>query len=361
MFTPASSTAETVAVQNEAALGVRTSLSVESLGSERAWTESNWRQLSAQPGSHVRIQALAGLLATLAKTEPDRAMQLAQAEKNLVLREILIQAALNGWAAAAPRDAAAWVCALDDQAKRSTAMETVFASAVASQPDEAVKLGRELFSQDPDAATGYGCSLVDALCAAGHFERAVTLATQPGTLEATGRSILLAKTYSAWATMQPEEAGRVARALTDPTDRREALHAVVGGWGQADPAGLTRFVAQLPPDPERIPLMGQALRAWSQLDAAAAVHWVKTNDIGPGLDDGVAAMAGAGFLEPKEAAGWVSEIASPALRSETLLAVLRNWANTDPDAARAYFEKTNDLQPVDRASAAAFFAHPGEY
>ncbi|WP_138223178.1 hypothetical protein [Nibricoccus aquaticus] len=357
---PVSAASSGVAVAELTRLGIsRTQVSEDSSSSTRAWEENNWRQLLARPASRTRNQQLAQMLTALAKTEPDRAMQLAQAEKNLVLREALIQSALSGWGATAPRDAAMWVCALDDQAKRSTAMETVFASAAASLPDEAVKLGRELFSQHPDAATGYGCSLVDALCAAGNFETAVALAIHPGALEATGRSILLAKAYSAWATMQPEEAGRAACALPDPAERSEALHAVIGGWGQVDPAGLTQFVARLPAGPDRISQMGQALRAWSQVDAAAASHWVKTNDIGPGLDDGVAAMAGAGFLEPKEAAGWVSDIASPVLRSQTLLTVLRNWANTDPDAARKHFENTRDLLPADRALAASLLAHPG--
>ncbi|MGC4072003.1 MAG: hypothetical protein QM760_05710 [Nibricoccus sp.] len=325
-----------------------------------AWTDDAWRQWMARPASLARNQELAARLTLLARTDPVRAMQLAEAEKNLILREKFVHAALSGWAAAAPSEAAGWVYSLDDQAKRSAAMETVFASCAASQPDEAVKLGRELFQQDPGGATGYGCSLVDALCAAGHFEKAVALATDPGALDSTARSILLTKTYSAWAAMQPEQAGHAAAVLADPAARTEALNAVVGGWGQVDPAGLTQFVAQLPAGPDRIPLMGQALRAWSQLDAAAAAQWVKSNDIGPGMDDGVAAMAGAGFLAPNEAAVWSESIASPALRSQTLLTVLRNWSNTDPAAARAYFEKTPDLQPVDRALAAALFTPPGK-
>ncbi len=362
---PVSAASSNAAARNDSASeGARSQLSLmtfadESSSSICAWEENNWRQLSTRQASRTRNQALARLLTLLARTEPDRAMRLAQAEKNLVLREALIDAALSGWAEAAPRDAATWACALADQAKRSAAMETVFASVAASQPDEAMKLGRELFSQDPDAATGYGCSLVDALCATGNFETAVTLATHPGALESTGRSILLAKAYYGWATMQSEEAGRAACALADPAARSEALNAVIGGWGQVDPAGLTQFVARLPVGPDRISQMGQALRAWSQIDSAAAAHWVKTNDIGPGLDDGVAAMAGAGFLEPKEAAGWVSDIASPSLRSQTLLTVLRNWANTDPDAARKHFENTRDLQPEERKQAASLFAHPG--
>jgi hypothetical protein len=315
--------------------------------------------LSAEPASAARNEALAATLKGLAASEPERALAIAASQKNRLLRQDLIQAALSGWASVAPGAAADWAFSLSDQAKRSEAMETVFKSSAATHPDEAVTLGRALVRKDPGGATGYGCSLVEALCASGRFEMAAGFASDPDALDSVGRSILRAKTYSAWATMEPENAARAAAALNDSGERSEAMNAALGGWSQVDPEGAVQFVSRLGAGSERIQMMGQALHQWAEIDSTAATEWVRKNELGPGTDDGIAAVAGAGFLAPSEAADWTQDIANPALRSQTLLTVLRNWANTDPDAARRYLDATSSLQPADRAAATALFTPPG--
>ncbi len=317
-----------------------------------------WAALAAQAGSSARGTAMADLLTQLAETDPAQAMTLAQAEGNLVLREMLVQGVLRGWGRTAPADAVKWVYSLPDQAKRSAAMATVLASAAAAQPEEAARIGRTFFQQDVGGATGYVGSLIEGLCANGRYELAVQLAGESAAVGPVSRSILTTQVYAAWATMQPEQAAQAAAALTDPTARTDAMNAVVSGWGQVDPAGLTEFVAHLPPGPEQVPLLGQALRQWATADAAAALQWAASHDVGGGVDDGVAAVAGAGFLQPGVSAEWAESIANPALRSHTLLSVLRNWAITDPEGARRYFEAAKPLEPADQAQAAAIFAPP---
>jgi hypothetical protein len=315
--------------------------------------------LARSTPSPARNAAMASALRKLAATDPAAALALAHSERNRLLRETLLHAALSGWAEVAAEPAATWALALENPADRSSAMAAVFAGAVSTRPADAVELARTVFKKDVGAATGYGCSLVDALCGAGHFEIASALAGDPGTLGPVGQSILLAKTYSAWASVHPAQAAHAAGSLADPSLRADALLAAMGGWSQVDPAGATQHAAQLGDVPARIQILGQALRQWAAVDPAAASSWIKNHELGPGADDGIAAVAGAGFLPPATAASWMEDIASPRLRSQTTLTLLRDWANTDPDAARRYFETAAFLEPGDRTVAAALFAPPG--
>ena len=323
-----------------------------------AWDADDWARLRSKPGSTARNAALAARLEQLARSDPSGAMALALTEQNLLLREKLVLAVLRGWADASPEEAVRQATLLTEASTRDAAVETVLGRLAENRPIEALRLGKLLCRQDPGAAAGHACTMARALCTAGHFDLAAGFASAPGELGAVGRSILTAQTYAEWARCRPEAAARAAAALPDPAARLDALNAVVGGWGQADPAGLTRYVAQLPAGPERVQMLGQSLRQWADLDADAAIAWVAETDAGPGLDDGIAAVAGAGFLKPETAAEWAGGIANPGLRSQTVLALLRTWVNTDPNAARLYFERTPHLLAEDRKLAAPLFAPP---
>jgi hypothetical protein len=323
------------------------------------WDEAEWIRVRSQPGSPDRTARLAAWLETLARTDPARALALAGAEKNLIVRASLLDAVLRGWADAAPADAAQWALALGDPAGRGHALETIFSRVAAQAPAEAVRLGRTVLEQDPGGATGHACALARALCSAGQFELAAQFAASPGELGVVGRSILLAQTYAAWSLLQPEAAAAAATALSDPALRTDALAAIVSGWGQADPAGLTRFAAQLPAGPDRVPLLGQALRQWANIDPPAATAWVTGHEAELGADEDVAALVSAGgFLPPEVAAEWADGIASPALRSQTVLHLLRDWALTAPAEAKRYFERTTALGEADRRQAAEWFTAP---
>src|SRR5581483_553841 len=59
--------------------------------------EMSWAELTAQPATAARNAALAARLEALARTDPQRALALAQAEGNRLLREQLVLACLRGW------------------------------------------------------------------------------------------------------------------------------------------------------------------------------------------------------------------------------------------------------------------------
>jgi hypothetical protein len=318
------------------------------------WDDQQWQQTVAQPGSPARNVALADMLEKLAAVDPDRAMSLARTEGNLKLHELLLQSALHGWARTAPTNAAAWALALPDANERDRALSTVFAGAVAADPDAAMRFGKSLIQEHPDAAAGYGSSLIEALGAAGHFEIATRFAAEG---DADVRSGWMGSAYSRWAEFQPDQAATAAAAIKDPDLRNEALHGIVGGWAEADPAALIQFVTALPADTDRSALLSQALERWAKHDPEAASAWINQNESGPELDQGVAAVATLDSVKPDLAVGWAESVTDPKLRSETLVAVIRNWLTTDLPAARQYFETTKNLLPADRDELSEVFTN----
>ncbi len=317
------------------------------------WDEAQWRQLLSQPGTAARNAALAALLEALATTDPQRAIALAQAEGNLNLRADLLHAALRGWGRTGAEDAAGWALDLDDPSERNAALAAVFAGAVAN-PDEAMRVGRDICRDNPGEAAVTGGLLIDAFCNNGNFAAAVQLAADgEGTVQ---RSIWMAEAYSRWATLQPQQAAEAASAITDPAVREEALHGVVGGWAGSDPAGLTQFLTQLPPGGDRASMLGQALQSWARLDPTTVANWINTHEALPDYDEGVAAVAGAGFIKTDVALGWAESIHDATLRSETLADVLHNWVIEDLSAAKHYFDETKNLLPEDRKKIAEIIA-----
>ncbi len=310
-----------------------------------SWNAAAWQRLRREPGTRARNDAEAAMLADLAASDPQQAMAMAQTEPNLLLRQELQQAVLKGWARTEPAEAMKWVYALSNVSERSESMAALLGSAVEADPQRAIAAARDAFPADPANANRYGAALVDALCDAGDY----SLATQFASAESgPDRSSWLGEAYEKWAMLQPQQAAANAAAISDPDSRSAALHGVVGGWEQADPGGLVQFLAQLPPDPDRATMLGQALQGWVKTDAAAASEWINNSAVGPDLDKGVAAVAVMDTVKPDVAVSWAESISDGALRSSTLADVLRNWAQADFAAAQQYFQKTRDLQPDDR-------------
>ena len=317
------------------------------------WSKEGWDRLASAPGSRVTFTALSTLLEGRAATEPAQALALAQAEKNLELRELLVHAALRGWARVAPEDAANWALALPTANARENALSAVFAGTVAANADAAMRLGQSLLQRFPDDAPNFGARLIDAFCASDNFEMATRFAVLGSPDMRAG---WIANAYSKWAEFQPEAAGRAAAALESPELRNQALHGIVGGWAAVDPVGLVSFVLKLPADGERGAILSQALESWVRHDSKNAAAWIDQNESRPELDRGIAAVATMDGVKSDVALSWAESITNPALRSETLVTVLRNWMTTDAAGARNYFKSSTNLSPEDRQQLEDVFA-----
>ena len=302
------------------------------------------------PATVKRNEAMAAWLEQLAATDPARAMQLAQAEINRHLREQLLAAALRGWGRAAPDAAAGWAFAQGEPSDRASALRAVFAGAV-DRPEEAVRVGRLAFERDPNGATEHGVALIDALVEAGHYAVASRVASESN----PARPVWVIEAFAKWSTLQPDEAAHAAAALPEGEVRTDALRGTANGWGEADPGGLSQFLTALPASTTRRELLGHSLRQWVTTDPVAASKWINGVELGPDMDEGVAAVATMSSLKPEVATSWAESIESPQLRSETLATVLREWGRTDPKTAAHYLATARDLQPDERRMLTEFF------
>ena len=151
----------------------------------------------ASVGSGTEVPA-ADLPAGVRTPRSERAL----AEGNWRLRASLRNAVLREWARTAPQAAGDWAMALRDD-NREEAVEAVLAGS-ASDPRQAVQLGRKFTAQDPARAAGYGQALIAALADVGEFKTAVefveTAAASPLRLEQMNSA------FGLWAQHQPEQA-----------------------------------------------------------------------------------------------------------------------------------------------------------
>ena len=324
----------------------------QDLRGPQTWSDARWHALTTELASPARNAELAAQLEQLAKTDPARALRFAKTEANRVLRTQLLLATVRGWASKAPDDAAHWVLQADPDF-RETAWPTLFAAAVASNPDAAVRTGGVLLGEQTPEILGIGNHLIDALTAAGDFEMATRFAEQGPSTERSG---WLGEAYAKWATMQPNESAQAARGLADPADRLSALRGVIGGWSDADPAGAVEFATKLPADFDSGAVAGQALLRWTKTDLASATEWINTHEIGAAMDSAIVAVAGNDHVEPKVAASWAENILDPTARSEALTNVLRRWSTSDIESAQHYADATRDLTPDDRKEVMQLFA-----
>ena len=103
-------------------------------------------------------------------------------------------------------------------------------------------------------------------------------------------------------------------------------------------------------------MLSQALQRWTKVDLKAASEWINHNELGAAMDEGVASVATQDYLKPDVAVSWAESVVDPKKRSETLVAVLRNWSTSDLAAMKQYFDSTTQLLPEDRQEIAGVIA-----
>ncbi|ATC63937.1 hypothetical protein CMV30_08210 [Nibricoccus aquaticus] len=319
-----------------------------------ALSTANWPASLAIPSTPASEDAQRACLRTLATTNPTLALQLAQAAPSPRQRDEFIRAALQGWAASAPLDAARWTLDHVRLGERRLAAEALLSAAIA-QPEAAIQAAHFLCASDPLLQSDHGNALVTAFASAGRFDLASQFAaTAPGEF----RAHWLSTAFSRWAQHQPSSAIAAAHELPDATARTEALQGVITGWAMSDPAALVANADKLPAGETRATALRDGLQQWVSLDPIAASAWMDRLDPSRDLDAGAAAVATTAVIaqkNPDVAASWAESIVDPELRANTLLDFIRLWAERDPSAARSYAANSPALRPETRASALASF------
>lgn len=302
---------------------------------------------AARPASAERDQNLADAIAELAARDPRAALEHALHETHVWRRTELLKAAFRGWASVDPDAAIARAQTLP-QADRETAIAAVFAGS-AIRPDVTVALARRLCAADPSLSRDRGAAAIEALSAAGAFSAAAAFAASG---EGADRDAWLAAAFARWGEQQPRAAANAALALRDAALQQRAFQSLVTGWAQTEPLPLADFAVKMPAGENRTYALGEALRQWIDRDPIAASAWVDQLDPSPDLDGAVAAIATQPFLaahRPEVALSWAESITDASLRSHTLAAIVREWADTDRAAAARFVRASSDILGEERS------------
>ena len=283
------------------------------------------------------------MLEELARTDPKRALALAMAESNWLIRDQLRDAALRGWGAIAPDEAAGSAMAQPLMGERMRCVSAVLTGA-AENPSAALRTGLRVCSADPAPSGDYGHALINALVdKTGAFDTAVQFA-QAATM-VDRQSYLLDSAYYQWAQHEPDRAlGQLAN-ITDPKIRDAAMKGIIEGCASANPQKLADYAAKLPEGDDRSQFLNIALPKWVGKNPEAALQWINRADPHPDYDKGVAALAMLPSLidnRPEVAMELTDSICDTARRTLTKSNVFFQWARSDPDAARKYAESAQN-------------------
>ncbi|MGC4072793.1 MAG: hypothetical protein QM760_09780 [Nibricoccus sp.] len=293
-------------------------------------------------------------LRLLAATDSARALEIAQSAPTPRQRDEFVRAVLQGWASADPLSAARWALANVRLGERRVAVEALFEGAIA-HPDAAIEAANLLCASDPLLQSDHGNALVSAFARAGRFDLATQFATtSPGEF----RAYWLSTAFSRWAQYQPDAAIAAAGELADSASRKDALQGIIAGWAMSDPASLVTRADKFPAGETRTAALRDGLQQWVSLDPVAAAAWMDRLDPSRELDAGAAAVATTPVIvekKPDVATSWAESIVDPELRANTLLDLIRLWAERDPAAARSYAANSPALRPETRAVALASF------
>jgi len=308
------------------------------------WND-RWRNILSDANTPARTRGLAALIEELAKTDPKRALELAAAETNWRLRDILRNAALRGWASVEPIAAANHALTIRPEERRS-AVEAVMQGAAANPP-EAVKTALHLCKSDTEAAGDYGHYTIAALVEVGAFNDAVQFGNQVGTDK---YPFLLKSAFFQWSRNQPQEALAAVDSIKDPLVKAQAYGEAISGWAWADGKSVAEYALNLPAGCSRNDVLTEALPRWVEKDPVAATEWINKNDTGPEFDAGIEAVANLQSLiqtRPSNALELAGNISDSSRRAHAMRAIFRQWATTDVTAAKRYIDST--ANPADRA------------
>jgi hypothetical protein len=305
--------------------------------------DARWREQKSRTICPATTRKRAALLEELARTDPKRALELALAESNLLVRDELRAAALRGWAAVAPDAAGEWALAQPTLGERMRCFDAVLAGAV-ENPAEAVRIALKACESDPEPARNYGHTLVNALIErAGDFKTAVEFAQKVTAVE--GQSYLIDSAYFQWAQNEPERAFTEVAALADPEIQDAAMKGLIQGFANSDASVLADYAKALPEGEDRSRILAVALPEWMGKDPQAALDWINQADPHPDFDFGLGTLATSPAMaqsHPLIALELTDGMCDSVQRGMAKGNVFLQWARHDFGAAERYAQSVQN-------------------
>lgn len=192
----------------------------------------------------ARDRALRQSLPELVAADPREAVRLASEWEPGTLHDELVREVVRAWLARDVSGALAWISSLGGQPDKGVAGTAAIDCLSQNDPASAIELALAL-------GIGTGDGRIEHLAQLWAEENpAEAEAWIEGKAAGPDRDRLLARMALVHAQRNPAEAANLVLTQIRAGDvRDEALLGVVRRWAATDPAGATRWVAQLPPGP----------------------------------------------------------------------------------------------------------------
>jgi len=249
-----------------------------------------------------RDQTLRGLVYYIAMRDPQRALELLQADTSS-LSSHLYGTVLSQMALDDPAGAFAKACALRPSQGRDDATRSVISAWARSDPAAA----REAVFSMP---------------------------------EGTRRLQLLGSVFEGWATLDPRAAHTAALALTSEKERQSALQSAISAWANADPAAALQAAAALPPDAKNRNLLQQIYGTWASQDPAAAAASIVASTLPRQHRNNLLSQVASHWAgnDPQTAMTWARSLPAKDGGAQAVSSVMSSYARTDGPAAAALWQ-----------------------
>lgn len=284
------------------------------------------------PDANDRIDFMRALFAAWAAKEPKTALDYLMANfQPGTLQSEALDAAIEKWGAANPRDAWQWLDASTSGPLKEQGMAALVMGWARRDPPGAAAwfVGTGSTSQGVLDALVTTWADLDPRSAAAWVE---TLANADNKLTAR---VCLA---SAWVQQDPAAAAAYFTPLvTEGQQGLDLASALVNSWGAADPAAAAKWINQLPPGSARREAAGVLATIWAASDIQRAIEWTGKLEV-PEMKAAAIEHLGTtwGAIEPKKALDWLATLPADATRTEATLGALNSWAVTDPEAMKSW-------------------------
>jgi len=111
-------------------------------------------------------------------------------------------------------------------------------------------------------------------------------------------------------------------------------------WIQHDPVGAMEWLSTLPDCPDRTDGIKESFRDWLSRDSTTAIEWIQSQKIEEWNEPAFSLYAiYLAYSEPKRAMELAIRL--PNYRNPAVIRAGRIWAETDPDAVKAWLAQTD--------------------
>ena len=287
-------------------------------------------RLSSDPSSKSTIQSEAEANLPYSRTRHyPSALVVAGMEEN-ESRVEAIEALMETWVAANPRQAADWAGSLPAGAFRDDALSALMVHWGGQSPADAAAWMSRTGVDDGEAA-----SVLAGIWAAKDPSNAASWAGTMENLES--RRLATTSVASAWADTAPQAAAAYAAKLS-PGDRAPAITAVLATWATTAPSQAAAWVANIKFDTpeEQGTALATLVTPWSRQSPAAASRFINTLPEGPAREAAASQFAvSAAATAPAEALTWGMNLTDPEHRNQVVADACESWYDGDPETFRA--------------------------